>query len=91
LENFFKGTSQYYANYRPTLPQQVVDYIAEQFKLNGEGILLDIGCGTGQSSIPLAPLFEKTIAFDIDAEMLFEAKKKTPKNLDIIIQSGIRY
>jgi trans-aconitate methyltransferase len=83
LENLFKGTSQYYANYRPAIPQQVVDYIAELFRLNGEGILLDMGCGTGQSSIPLAPLFKKTIAFDIDAEMLSEAKKKTPMNLNI--------
>ena len=82
-KDLFKGAAQYYSMYRPGLPIQVVEYLKKRYGLNGKGILLDMGCGTGQSTFALAPLFEKTVAFDVDAEMLSEAKEKEPYGLNI--------
>lgn len=69
----FAGTAKYYAKYRPKIPTEVVDYIKQKYNLNGDGVLLDIGCGTGISTKAFAPLFAKTIAFDPNREMLDEA------------------
>jgi trans-aconitate methyltransferase len=84
--DLFKGAAQYYSTFRPSIPKQVIEYVAQRYSLDGRGVLLDMGCGTGQSTFALAPLFEKTIAFDVDVEMLEEAKKKAPHDLNIIWQ-----
>lgn len=81
--HLFKGAAQYYAVYRPGLPPQVASHLTARFGLDGRGTLLDMGCGTGQSTFALAPLFEKTVAFDIDEEMLSEAKSRQPTDLTI--------
>jgi len=81
--DLFKGAAEYYAAYRPGLPNQIASHLKDRFSLDGKGILLDMGCGTGQSTFALAPLFEKTVAFDTDVEMLTEAKKNEPKGLNI--------
>lgn len=75
-QNVFHGTAKYYANYRPEIPETVVNYLKERYNLNGEGLLLDIGCGTGLSTRAFAPLFSRVIAFDVNQEMLNEAISK---------------
>ncbi len=75
-QNVFQGTAKYYANYRPEIPETVVNYLKERYNLNGEGLLLDIGCGTGLSTRAFAPLFSRVIAFDVNQEMLNEAISK---------------
>jgi trans-aconitate methyltransferase len=82
-KDLFKGAAQYYSAYRPGIPSPVVEYIQKRYGLNGEGILLDMGCGTGISTFALASLFAKTVAFDVDSEMLSEAEQKSPSNLNI--------
>ena len=82
----FKGTAQYYATYRPAIPAQVISHLGTCFDLDGSGMLLDMGCGTGQSTFALAPLFKKSFAFDVDPQMLAEAKKRCPAHLDIVWQ-----
>lgn len=79
----FKGTAQYYSQYRPALPDELVDYLRKRYNLDSKGVLLDMGCGTGLSTFALAGLFEKTVAFDTDIEMLSEAKRLQPNNLNI--------
>lgn len=69
----FTGTAKYYAKYRPGIPTKVVDYLRDKYHLDGRGLLLDIGCGTGISTTAFAPLFSKVIAFDPSQEMLDEA------------------
>lgn len=72
--DLFDGAASYYARYRPGLPEGVINHLIQRFNLDGTGVLLDMGCGTGQSTFGLAPLFAKAVAFDMDPEMLRQAE-----------------
>src|SRR6266702_2438779 len=80
-ETIFHGTAWYYARYRPGYPQELFDLLRGRFELDGTGRLLDLGCGTGQLAVPLAPLFEEVVAVDVDAGMLAELNAVAPANL----------
>ena len=78
-DDVFEGTAPYYARYRVRYPKELFDQIVETFGLDGKGRLLDLGCGTGELTIPLAKYFEKALALDPDAGMLQEGQKKAKK------------
>ncbi|MEX2314435.1 MAG: class I SAM-dependent methyltransferase [Thermomicrobiales bacterium] len=77
--DLFKGTAPYYARYRPGYPDAMIVHIVERFGLDGTGRLLDLGCGTGQLLIPLAPYVETVIGMDPEPEMLAEAERVADK------------
>jgi SAM-dependent methyltransferase len=68
--DLFVGAAEYYERYRVPYPQEVFDWIVNEYQLNGRGRLLDGGCGTGQVALPLSRWFDEVIAVDIDQEML---------------------
>lgn len=78
-KDYFKGTAKYYARYRPGYPLEFFEHIVDKFKLDGNGRLLDLGCGTGQLAIPLSRYFEDVVAMDPDEDMLNEGKKAAKK------------
>lgn len=78
--NPFRGTALYYARFREKYPSALFDYLKSEFKLNGSGRLLDIGCGTGQLAIPLARYFEEVVGMDPDSEMLDEARREVDRH-----------
>jgi ubiquinone/menaquinone biosynthesis C-methylase UbiE len=81
-DDVFEGTARYYAKYRPQYPTQLLNDIARRFELSGNGRLLDLGCGTGELSIPLSKYFGDVIAMDPDQQMLNIGHKKAT-NLNI--------
>ena len=56
-----------YAKYRPTYPLAVTEAILDYHLKGGggKGLALDIACGSGQSTTPLAPHFAQVIGVDI--------------------------
>lgn len=73
--DLFQGTALYYARYRRPYPTEVINYLVETFNLNGEGGLLDVGCGTGQVFLPLASYFQEIVAIDADTQMIAIARQ----------------
>jgi ubiquinone/menaquinone biosynthesis C-methylase UbiE len=72
----FTGTAWHYARYRPGYPKAFFDDLVQRFHLDGTGRLLDLGCGTGQLTIPLAKHVAEAIGMDPEPEMLAEAARQ---------------
>ncbi|MGG6310743.1 class I SAM-dependent methyltransferase [Paenibacillus macerans] len=79
-EDLFKDTAWYYSRYRPLYPSSLIRYLVHKFSLNGEGRLLDLGCGTGQFTLRFADWFHEITGIDAEPEMLDEAKRLSLEN-----------
>ncbi|WP_406118238.1 class I SAM-dependent methyltransferase [Streptomyces sp. NBC_00989] len=67
----FSGeVAQYYAKYRRGYPPQVFDALQETFQLSQADTVLDMGCGTGQLTLPLAPRVRSVVGVDPEPDML---------------------
>jgi len=73
-DNVFTGTAWYYARYRPGYPDEVIKLLVDKFKLRKNSRALDLGCGTGQVALALAPHVSEVIAIDPLEAMLKEAR-----------------
>ncbi len=71
----FEGAARYYARCRPKSPKSALEFIASRFSLDRSARVLDLGCGTGNASLPLAPTAGEIIAMDPDPEMLAVGRK----------------
>ena len=54
----------FYAKYRRGYDPEVTGWLAEAFVLDSHGIVLDLGCGTGQLTIPLAARSHAVLGMD---------------------------
>jgi len=67
----FSGeVAQYYAKYRRGYPPQVFDALQETFQLSQADTVLDMGCGTGQLTLPLARRVRSVVGVDPEPDML---------------------
>lgn len=82
----FEGTADYYSRFRVPYPQVLIDNLIEQVKPPLNGSLIDLGCGPGRLTFPLARYFNKVIAADIDPGMIdvgkYEANKQGINNIE---------
>jgi ubiquinone/menaquinone biosynthesis C-methylase UbiE len=74
-QQLFNSAVAYYAQYRPGYPQGLVDALAARAGLDGTQRVLDIGCGTGQSTLPLARHAREVVAIDPVAGMLARGRR----------------
>lgn len=72
----FQGAISYYLQYRPRYPNTLYDLISQEFQLDGQGKLLDLGCGIGLVAIALHHQFQSVLGIDPDPEMLEVAKQE---------------
>jgi ubiquinone/menaquinone biosynthesis C-methylase UbiE len=72
----FAGTAWHYARYRPGYPAALLDDLVQCLGLDGTGRLLDLGCGTGQLTIPLAAYVTEAVGMDPEPEMLIHADRQ---------------
>ncbi len=74
-ESLFAGAAGYYEQGRLPYAPGLADAFASSLALDGQGRLLDVGCGPGSVTLRLAPLFELVVGLDPDAEMLARASR----------------
>jgi SAM-dependent methyltransferase len=69
-ETLYAGSARFYAVGRLPYPQRLADDLRDRLGLDGEGRLLDLGCGPGSLTLLLAPLVREVVALDADSDML---------------------
>jgi ubiquinone/menaquinone biosynthesis C-methylase UbiE len=65
----------FYHQYRRGYPSAVFDTLAGVFGLTGDDIVIDLGCGTGQLTLPLAAKVRAVAAVDPEPDMLARARR----------------
>jgi len=79
-DSLFAGTAYYYARYRAPYPPELIANIVAHYELDGAGRLLDLGCGPGTLTLPLAPHFESVLGLDVSAEMIAQGQHLSTTN-----------
>ena len=74
-ETLFGGAAAYYDRGRLPNAPELADAFEKALGLDGRGRLLDVGCGPGTVTLPLADLFQEVVGLDADAGMIREAQR----------------
>ena len=79
-KELFKNDQQAksYAQFRPVCPAEVYDEIISECL--GRDLAVDIACGTGQSTRPLASHFKEVVGIDVSEAQINEASADKPSN-----------
>jgi len=75
-ETLFAGSAAYYTRGRFPYPPELADALRIELRLDGTGRMLDVGCGTAPLTLLLAPLFERAVGVDADADMISAARRE---------------
>lgn len=71
----YEGSAPHYRFGRPPYSPQLEAVLTDELGLDGNGRLLDGGCGPGILTVRLAHLFEEAVGLDPDAAMLAEGRR----------------
>jgi trans-aconitate methyltransferase len=76
----FSGEAvDFYHRYRRGYPAPVIDLLLQAFDLTQRDIVVDLGCGTGQLTLPLAARVQAVVAIDPEPDMLQRARQAGQK------------
>ena len=68
----YLGSAAHYRYGRPAYSPQLEAVLTKKVGLDGNGRLLDAGCGPGVLTVRLAPVFNQAVGLDPDPDMLAE-------------------
>lgn len=71
---FGGDVAEYYARYRRGYPSSFIDTLLNALALSSTDTIIDLGCGTGQLSLPLASRVGQVIGVDPEPDMLRHAR-----------------
>jgi ubiquinone/menaquinone biosynthesis C-methylase UbiE len=72
----FSGTTAaYYARYRRGYPEEIVGEVVDRLRLGPGDTVVDLGCGTGLLTVPVAQRVRVVIGVDPEPDMLAEARR----------------
>lgn len=78
---FAGETADYYVRYRRGYREATVDAVASALGLAHDDVVIDLGCGTGLLTLPLARRVRLVIGVDPEADMLALARRRTDATL----------
>ena len=78
-KDLYAGTAAYYDRYRKPYPDALFDDLVGRAGVSSTGRLLDLACGTGQISLPLARRFASVVAVDQERESVEYANAKSSR------------
>jgi ubiquinone/menaquinone biosynthesis C-methylase UbiE len=67
--------ADFYYQYRRGYPPAVIDTLAGTFGLTSDDIVIDLGCGTGQLTLPVAARVRAVAGVDPEPDMLARARR----------------
>ncbi|MFI2666186.1 class I SAM-dependent methyltransferase [Micromonospora carbonacea] len=79
-ESLFAGAAAHYERGRLPYAAGFVAALADELGLDGSGRLLDVGCGPGTVTVPLAGCFAEAVGVDPDAGMLARARLRAARD-----------
>lgn len=65
----------FYHQYRRGYPSAVIDTLVGAFGLTSDDIVIDLGCGTGQLTLPIARQVHAVVGVDPEPDMLARARR----------------
>ncbi len=74
--NLFAGAAPHYVAHRPPYSPALFDVLVERVPLDGSSTVLDLGCGPGTLTVPLADRCGRVIAVDPGPQMLDTARAR---------------
>jgi SAM-dependent methyltransferase len=80
----FRGAAKSYARYRPGYPPAVFELLRQRYDLGADTRVLDLACGTGLLTLPLAEIAAEVVGLDSDDEMLDELRAVAPANVTAV-------
>ncbi|WP_326555798.1 class I SAM-dependent methyltransferase [Micromonospora sp. NBC_01813] len=76
VETGFSGeVASYYARHRRGYPAAAIDTVVRMLGLDAADTVIDLGCGTGQLSLPLAARVRAVVGVDPEPDMLALARR----------------
>jgi SAM-dependent methyltransferase len=72
----FRGeVAEFYHQYRHGYPAEVIDALTDAFRLTAQDMVADLGCGTGQLTLPVADRVRAVVGIDPEPDMLMRARR----------------
>ncbi|HEY2793693.1 MAG TPA: class I SAM-dependent methyltransferase, partial [Micromonosporaceae bacterium] len=72
--DFSGAVADAYVRFRRGYPEPVIDAIVEQFGLGADDLAVDLGCGSGQLTLPLEARVGVVLGIDPEPDMLRHAR-----------------
>jgi 2-polyprenyl-3-methyl-5-hydroxy-6-metoxy-1,4-benzoquinol methylase len=73
--SIYLGAAAHYRYGRPPYSPLLEQVLSKELGLDGDGRLLDVGCGPGVLTVRLSSFFEEVVGVDPDADMLEEGRQ----------------
>jgi len=67
--------AEFYHRYRHGYPAAVIDILVDAFQLTPQDVAVDLGCGTGQLTLPIAAKVRAVVGVDPEPDMLRRARQ----------------